>query len=65
VELGNSDDYKGEQKGRFIQGLKELLQKFRANKVRDFDTIAHGIIEFRSRFLGDSFKILPLEGVKL
>ncbi|OIW30861.1 hypothetical protein CONLIGDRAFT_293095 [Coniochaeta ligniaria NRRL 30616] len=65
VELGRSDDYTGEQKSRFIAGLKELLQNFRANQVRDFDTIANGIIEFRSRFLGDKSKILPLEGVTL
>jgi hypothetical protein len=65
VELGRADDYTGEQKSRFIQGLRELLQNFRANKVRDFDTIANGIIEFRSRFLGDRSKILPLEGVTL
>lgn len=65
VELGRADDYTGEQKSRFIQGLRELLQNFRANKVRDFDTIANGIIEFRSRFLGDRSRILPLEGVTL
>jgi hypothetical protein len=65
VELGKSDDYTGEQRDRFIQGLKELLQDFRARKTRDFDTIANGIIEFRARFLGDKSKILPLEGVTL
>ncbi|KAB5547228.1 hypothetical protein GE09DRAFT_203936 [Coniochaeta sp. 2T2.1] len=65
VELGRADDYTGEQKDRFIQGLRELLQDFRANHVRDFDTIANGIMEFRSRFLGDKTKILPLGDVSL
>lgn len=65
MELGRSDDYTGEQKVRFINGLKELLQDFRAKQVRDFDAIAAGIIEFRARFLGDKSKVLPLEGVTL
>ncbi len=65
MELGRSDDYIGEQKNRFIQGLRELLQGFRANKVKDFDTIARGIIGYRARFLGDKSKVLHLEGVTL
>lgn len=65
LELGKADEYSGEQKSRFIQDLRELLQNFRVNKVKDFDTIARGIIEFRARFLGDSSKILHLEGVTL
>ncbi|KAK4041990.1 hypothetical protein C8A01DRAFT_14356 [Parachaetomium inaequale] len=65
LELGNPDDYSGEQKSRFIQGLRELLQRFKAEKVKDFDTIARGIIEFRSQLLGDKSKVLRLEGVTI
>jgi hypothetical protein len=65
LELGKADDYTGEQKARFIQGLRELLQSFRTDKVKDFERIAHGIIEYRHKFLGDQSKILPLEGVTL
>ncbi|KAK1833218.1 protein red1 [Podospora conica] len=65
VELGRSDDFAGEQKNRFIQGLREVLQGFRANKVKDFDAIARGIIEYRSRFLGDKSRVLHLEGVSI
>lgn len=65
VELGRSDDFTGEQKNRFIQGLREVLQGFRANKVKDFDAIARGIIEYRSRFLGDKSRVLHLEGVSI
>ena len=65
LELGKADDYEGEEKNRFIQGLRELLQGFRANKVKDFNTIAQGIVDFRARFLGDKSKILHLEGVTL
>ncbi|KAK3336059.1 hypothetical protein B0T19DRAFT_395857 [Cercophora scortea] len=63
LELGKADEYSGEQKARFIQGLRELLQGFRVKKVKDFETIANGIIEFRSRFLGDKSKVLRLDGV--
>jgi hypothetical protein len=45
--------------------LRELLQRFKAQKVRDFDTIARGIIEFRSQLLGDKSKVLRLEGVTI
>ncbi|KAL2261573.1 hypothetical protein VTK26DRAFT_3859 [Humicola hyalothermophila] len=65
LELGNPDDYSGEEKSRFIQGLRELLQKFKADKVRDFDTIARAIIEFRWHILGDKTKILRLDGVSI
>ncbi|KAK3371878.1 hypothetical protein B0H63DRAFT_526754 [Podospora didyma] len=64
-DLGKADEYEGEQKSRFIQGLRKLLQDFRNGKVKDFDTIAHGIIDYRFRFLGDKSKILPLEGIQL
>ncbi|KAK4245591.1 hypothetical protein C7999DRAFT_16201 [Corynascus novoguineensis] len=65
LELGNSDDLSDEQKSGFIKGLRELLQKFKADKVRDFDTIARGIVEFRTQFLGDKSKVLRLEGVTI
>ncbi|KAK3949900.1 hypothetical protein QBC32DRAFT_363868 [Pseudoneurospora amorphoporcata] len=65
LELGKADEFAGEQKTRFIDGLRKLLHEFRAKKVRDFDAIARGIIEYRARFLGDRSKVLPLEGVTL
>ncbi|GAB1311604.1 Putative zinc-finger domain-containing protein [Madurella fahalii] len=65
LELGNPDDYSGEEKSRFIQGLRELLQRFKADKVKDFDTIARGIIDFRSEILKDKSKVLRLEGVTI
>ncbi|KAK3693649.1 hypothetical protein B0T22DRAFT_46210 [Podospora appendiculata] len=63
LELGKADEYSGERKARFIQGLRELLHGFRVNRVKDFETIANGIIEFRSRFLADKSKVLRLDGV--
>ncbi|KAL1895056.1 hypothetical protein Sste5346_005478 [Sporothrix stenoceras] len=64
VELGRSDDYTGDQKSRFVDGLKDLLKKFRDNQERDFDRIAEGIIDFRRSFLGDDSRVLAhLEGI--
>ncbi|KAL1842766.1 hypothetical protein VTJ49DRAFT_4251 [Mycothermus thermophilus] len=65
LELGNPDEFEGEEKVRFIEGLREVLQKFKADKVKDFDVIARGIIEFRAKFLGDPSRVLSLGHVKI
>ncbi|KAK4189769.1 protein red1 [Podospora australis] len=65
VQLGKADDFSNEQRPRFIQGLRELLASFRTHKGRDFDSISRGIIEYRSRFLGDKSKILNLGSVSI
>ncbi|CAK7273248.1 hypothetical protein SEPCBS119000_005555 [Sporothrix epigloea] len=64
VELGRADDYTGEQKSRFVDGLTSLLKKIRDEKERDFVKIAQSIIDFRRAFLGDDTRIVShLEGV--
>ncbi|KAK4232387.1 protein red1 [Podospora fimiseda] len=63
LELGNADHVPVDQKPGFINGLRDLLKGFKTNKVKDFDVIARGIIEYRSQFLGDRSKVLNLEGV--
>ncbi|OAA62463.1 hypothetical protein SPI_04003 [Niveomyces insectorum RCEF 264] len=66
VELGRSDDFTGDKKSQFVNGLKDVLKGVRNAKVRDFDTIANEIINFRRVFLGDDSKILShLEGVTI
>ncbi|ROW10602.1 hypothetical protein VMCG_02083 [Cytospora schulzeri] len=65
LELGSSEDLMGDQKKNFNNGLRELVASFQKSKVRDFKTIAEGIVEFRRRFLGDSTKILHLEGTTI
>ncbi|KAK7743827.1 hypothetical protein SLS53_003846 [Cytospora paraplurivora] len=65
LELGSSDDLIGDQKKNFNNGLRELVSSFQKSKVRDFKTIAEGIVEFRRRFLGDPTRILHLEGVTI
>lgn len=58
VELGRSDDFTGDQKAKFVTGLRDVLKRFRDAKVRDFDTIAYEIISFRRQFLGDASKVV-------
>ncbi|KAL8716331.1 MAG: hypothetical protein Q9220_000236 [cf. Caloplaca sp. 1 TL-2023] len=49
-----------EQRNAFVVGLRQIIQEIRGRKVKDFKTVASEIAAYRARFLGDSFKILPL-----
>ncbi len=62
VQLGA---YEGERQAEFMDGLKALLIHFRQRKVRDFQTISQGILDYRARFRGDPSKILPISNVNL
>jgi len=59
--LGSPDEFKGEQRDKFCEGLKGVLLDLRVRKIRDFDIIASEIIAHRSKFLGDKSKVLALE----
>ncbi|PSR88538.1 hypothetical protein BD289DRAFT_473739 [Coniella lustricola] len=63
LELGNSDEFSGEQKKEFNKRLREMVAQFQKSKIRDFRTIAQAIVDFRRQFVGDPSKILRLEGV--
>ncbi|KAJ3467150.1 hypothetical protein MRS44_004714 [Fusarium solani] len=65
LQLGAYGNYEGEQKQDYVAGLRELLTDFRNRKVKDFQTISQGIIEYRAKFHGDKSKVLPLGGVTL
>ncbi|KAI0125258.1 hypothetical protein BJ170DRAFT_598079 [Xylariales sp. AK1849] len=65
AELGSTDMYAGEQKGRFIDGLKTVLHDLKANKVKDFDRITKAIVQYRASFLEDKSKVLPLNNVTI
>ncbi|TEY71640.1 hypothetical protein BOTCAL_0089g00190 [Botryotinia calthae] len=65
TKLGSPDEFEGEQRDRFIEGLKSLLSGLRARKIKDFDAIASEIVAHRAKFLGDSSKVLSLEGTTL
>jgi hypothetical protein len=60
LQLGGNSGFDGEKKQQYISGLRDLLYDFRARKIKDFQTISRGIIDYRARFLGDSTKILAL-----
>jgi hypothetical protein len=65
VQLGGYSDYEGERKQDYVNGLRQLLTDFRTRKVKDFQTISQGIIDYRSQFRSDKTKILPLGDVSL
>jgi hypothetical protein len=65
LQLGGNASYDGEQKQKYINGLRDLLYGFRTQKVKDFQTIAQGIIEYRAKFNGDPSRILPLGNVSI
>ncbi|KAL2689688.1 hypothetical protein Neosp_003748 [[Neocosmospora] mangrovei] len=65
LQLGAYGNYEGEQKQEYVAGLRELLTDFRNRKVKDFQTISQGIIEYRAKFHGDKSKVLPLGAVTL
>ncbi|TLD07706.1 hypothetical protein PgNI_10292 [Pyricularia grisea] len=67
MELGQADDFAdGEEKSRFITGLRDLLADCRAQKVRDMDEIGRAIIEYRRKFIGDQSRVLTsLQNTKI
>ncbi|KAK8072209.1 hypothetical protein PG996_005557 [Apiospora saccharicola] len=68
ASLGSVDSYNGEQKGRFIDGLRKVLSDLKSDssRLKDFDSITSAIIQYRRQFFGgDETKVLPLEGVTI
>ncbi|KAL7947253.1 hypothetical protein V8C42DRAFT_317235 [Trichoderma barbatum] len=65
LQLGAHGDFDEKKKHEYINGLRYLLTDFRNRKVKDFQTISQGIIDYRAQFLGDKSKILPLGGVTI
>ncbi|KAL6902941.1 hypothetical protein GGI43DRAFT_400768 [Trichoderma evansii] len=65
LQLGAHEEFGEQEKQQYINGLRSLLTDFRNRKVKDFQTISQGIIDYRAQFLGDRSKILPLGGVTI
>ncbi|KAK8061360.1 hypothetical protein PG994_007726 [Apiospora phragmitis] len=68
ASLGSVDSYNGEQKGRFIDGLRKVLSDLKSDssRLKDFDSITSAILQYRREFFGgDDTKVLPLEGVAI
>ncbi|KAJ0377671.1 hypothetical protein COL26b_004142 [Colletotrichum chrysophilum] len=55
----------GDERNHFNDGLRKVLQDMRAKNIRDFPSIARGIVEYHKSFNGDPSKILPLGNVSL
>lgn len=63
--LGSPEEFSAEQREKFCDGLRGVLTNLRARKIKDFDVIAAEIVAHRARFLGDSSKVLNLEGTAI
>ncbi|KAK2780526.1 hypothetical protein CKAH01_00470 [Colletotrichum kahawae] len=55
----------GDARNQFNDGLRKILQDMRAKNIKDFPSIARGIVDYHKSFNGDSSKILPLGNVSL
>ncbi|KAG6101566.1 hypothetical protein E4U30_001732 [Claviceps sp. LM220 group G6] len=65
LQLGAAEPYEGQQREKYISGLKQLLTDYRNQNIRDFQIISQGVLDYRARFLGDKTKILPLGHITL
>ncbi|EFQ26631.1 uncharacterized protein GLRG_02451 [Colletotrichum graminicola M1.001] len=64
LQLGGTT-YEGPERAKFNEGLRKLLQEMRSQNIKDFPSIAQGIVDYRNRFIGDPSKILPLGNVSI
>jgi CRISPR/Cas system CSM-associated protein Csm2 small subunit len=61
VEMGNQREGETpEEKEKFLEGLKEIINTMQRDQVKDFTTVAREIAAYRRRFLSDPSRILPL-----
>ena len=49
-----------EDKDAYVNGLKQTIHQMRGRKVTDFHTVASEIAAYRTKFLGDSSRVLIL-----
>ncbi|KAK2064726.1 hypothetical protein LY76DRAFT_641448 [Colletotrichum caudatum] len=64
LQLGGTT-HEGPERAKFNEGLRKLLQEMRSQNIKDFPSIAQGIVDYRNRFIGDPSKILPLGNVSI
>jgi len=65
LELGDARKLSGAEHQRYIDGLRSVLSQLPPARSRDFDVLAHTIIDYRAEFFGDKSRILPLGDVNL
>ncbi|KAI9772733.1 MAG: hypothetical protein M1840_000328 [Geoglossum simile] len=62
VHLGSvNEGHDAEEKAQYTEGLKQIIQNMRTQKVKDFSTVASQITGYRSRFLRDESRVLILD----
>ena len=49
-----------EEKEAYVNGLKQTIHEMRGRKVTDFHTVASEIAAYRTKFLGDSSRVLTI-----
>ncbi|KAM0333492.1 hypothetical protein ACHAQA_002155 [Verticillium albo-atrum] len=62
LQLGGTN-IEGPERVQYNNGLRELLQDMRQRNIKDFPSIAQGIVDYHNRFTGDPSRILTLGDV--
>ncbi|PNH40039.1 hypothetical protein VD0004_g6904 [Verticillium dahliae] len=62
LQLGGTN-IDGPMRVQYNNGLRELLQDMRQRNIKDFPSIAQGIVDYHNRFTGDPSRILTLGDV--
>ncbi|CAG8138528.1 unnamed protein product [Penicillium nalgiovense] len=61
VQMGAAQESQTEEEQqRYVDGLKEIINDLRRDKVKDFNTVASEIAAYRRRFLQDPSRVLSL-----
>ncbi|CUS14739.1 unnamed protein product [Tuber aestivum] len=61
VELASAKEGKTEaEQALYNQGLREEIEKLKAQGIKDFMTVIAGIVAYRRKFLGDESRVLKL-----
>ncbi|KAI9664301.1 MAG: hypothetical protein M1829_005856 [Trizodia sp. TS-e1964] len=62
VQMGSINEGQGDlDRATYTSGLAEIIQSMRAQKIKDFATVAAQIVAYRSSFLKDPSRILVLD----
>lgn len=61
IELASAKEGKTEaEQALYNQGLREEIEKLKAQGIKDFMTVIAGIVAYRRKFLGDESRVLKL-----
>lgn len=61
IQLGSQrEGQTPEEKERYTEGLKEVINESQRNGVNEFGAVAKAIVDYRRRFLADPSRVLAL-----